>query len=291
MPGRIKAQSSTMTYKFSIITVNYNNKQGLQKTIDSVIHQSFRNFEFIIADGNSNDGSKEIITENAVNFSRFVSEPDNGIYHAMNKGIKMATGDYLLFLNSGDALIDNEVLKRLNDRIDGSSDLYYGDILFEESARTKTIISPDKLTFDFFFTDNLPHQASFIRKSLFDQLFYYNEEFKIVSDWEFLIYAVCKANISYQHLNILVTLYDGKGISSNPGNYQMMYAERDMVMNRHFPAFKDDYLKISLLKQRRVKQFLQIRAHPLAWEILKICIKTILLFIPKKNSKNDQNPN
>jgi glycosyltransferase involved in cell wall biosynthesis len=274
-----------MTYKFSIITVNYNNKQGLQKTIDSVIGQTFRDFEFIIVDGESTDGGKEVITENASHFTSFLSETDNGIYHAMNKGIRMATGEYLLFLNSGDSLIDNEVLAKLNNEIDGAADLYYGDILFEESTRTKKIFSPDKLTFDFFFTDNLPHQASFIKRSLFEQLFYYNEEFKIVSDWEFLIYAVCKANISYKHLNILVALYDGNGISSNSDNYKMMYAERDAVINRHFPAFKDDYAKISLLKQRRVKQFLFIREHSFAWEILKILMKTILLFIPKKEPK------
>lgn len=276
-----------MEYKFSIVTVNYNDRTGLQKTIESVINQSFKGFEFIIVDGNSNDGSKETIDKYAQAITKFVSEEDNGIYHAMNKGIKMATGAYILFLNSGDALIDADVLKKLNDEIDGNIDLYYGDILFAEPTKTRKIASPATLTFDFFFTENLPHQASFIKRELFNKIFYYNEALKIVSDWEFLIFAICKANISYKHLPIVVSLYDGNGISSDSNNYKMMYAERDIVLSKHFPAFKDDYAKISLFKQRRVKQFLAIKQHSVAWEILKVMMKAILLFIPKNKGSND----
>lgn len=275
-----------MINKFSIITVNFNDKQGLQKTIESVIIQGFKDFEFIIVDGNSSDGSKEILEEYANRITKFVSESDKGIYHAMNKGINMATGEYVLFLNSGDSLIDTDVLQKLDNEINGNIDLYYGDILFQESTRTRMITSPEKLSFDFFFTENLPHQASFIRRELFSKIFYYNEGFRIVSDWEFLIYSVCKANISYKHLPILVSLYDGTGISSDSNNYKMMYAERAIVIDKYFPAFKDDYAKISLLKQRRVKQFLHIKEHPFAWEILKLFMKIIILFIPKNKKRN-----
>ena len=281
------AKTTTMIKKFSIITINYNNSQGLRQTIESVINQDFKDFEFLIVDGNSNDGSKEIIQTYADRLTNFVSEADNGIYHAMNKGIRMATGRYLLFLNSGDTLIDNNVLKQVNDAINGNTDLYYGDILFQEPTKTKRLTSPEKLTFDFFFTENLPHQASFIRRGLFDEIFNYNEDLKIVSDWEFLIYAVCKANISYKHLPIIVSLYDGNGISSNSDNYKMMYAERDLVLKKHFQAFIEDYEKISLLKQRRVKQFLTIKQHPIAWETLKVFMKIILWFIPNKKEAND----
>ncbi len=88
--------------KLSIITVNLNNKDGLQKTIDSVISQTFKDFEWIVIDGGSTDGSKELIEKYSDYISYWVSEPDKGIYNAMNKGIKVAKGDYLEFLNSGD---------------------------------------------------------------------------------------------------------------------------------------------------------------------------------------------
>jgi glycosyltransferase involved in cell wall biosynthesis len=276
-----------MINKFSIITVNYNDKQGLQKTIESVIIQDFKDYEFIIIDGDSTDGSRDVIKNHGNAITKFISEPDKGIYNGMNKGIKMATGSYLLFLNSGDAFIDSKVLHNFSREMDGNADLYYGDILFQERTKDRKISSPNKLSFDFFFTTNLPHQASFIRRELFDEIFYYNEEFKIVSDWEFLIYAVCRANISYKHIPILVSLYDGTGISSDPNNYKMMYEERDIVINKHFPAFKDDYTKISLMKQRRVKQFLIIKEHPFAWEILKVFMKIIILFIPRDKRGND----
>jgi glycosyltransferase involved in cell wall biosynthesis len=276
-----------MINKFSIITVNYNDKQGLQKTIESVIIQDFKDYEFIIIDGDSTDGSRDVIKNHGNAITKFISEPDKGIYNAMNKGIKMATGSYLLFLNSGDAFIDSKVLHNFSREMDGNADLYYGDILFQERTKDRKISSPNKLSFDFFFTTNLPHQASFIRRELFDEIFYYNEEFKIVSDWEFLIYAVCRANISYKHIPILVSLYDGTGISSDPNNYKMMYEERDIVINKHFPAFKDDYTKISLMKQRRVKQFLIIKEHPFAWEILKVFMKIIILFIPTDKRGDD----
>ena len=98
--------------KLSIITINYNNLAGLQKTIESVVSQTFRDFEWIVIDGGSVDGSRELIERYANSFSYWVSEPDKGIYNAMNKGIVVAKGDYLLFLNSGDWLCDEMALER-----------------------------------------------------------------------------------------------------------------------------------------------------------------------------------
>src|SRR5215213_3812369 len=98
--------------QFSIISINLNNAEGLQKTFDSVFNQTFTDFEYIIIDGGSSDGSEEIIKENADKFSYWVSEKDDGIYDAMNKGIAKATGDYLLFLNSGDHLLDSSILQK-----------------------------------------------------------------------------------------------------------------------------------------------------------------------------------
>jgi len=279
-----------MNDKVSIITINYNNKTGLQKTIDSVFKQSFKNFEYIVVDGNSTDGSKELLQLNQDKFTHYISEPDSGIYNAMNKGIRMATGNYLLFLNSGDCLADKDVIGKVDHQIDGNYDIYYGDIIFEELKQKRTVIFPEQLTFNFFFTDSLSHQSSFIRKTLFDQLFYYNENFKIASDWEFFICAICKENVPYKHLDILTTVYDGTGFSSTASNYEILYQERNAVLKKNFPAFITDYNQISLLREKRVIQLLYIKNYVVAWKFLKAFIKLILIFLPEISTvKKQQN--
>lgn len=275
---------AVMSDKISIITVNYNNKAGLQKTIDSVTAQIFKDIEFIIIDGNSTDGSKELLLEHQDHFTYWVSEPDHGIYHAMNKGISIAKGDYLLFLNSGDCLADEQVLNKLAPQINGTYDIYYGDIIFERTKNRRKVIFPEKLSFNFFVTDNLSHQATFIKRTLFDKFFYYNEHFRIASDWEFMIYAICKRNASYQHLNLLVTIYDGTGLSSDAANYKTLYEERSISMNKYFPLFVTDYEQLSVLENKRIKQVLAIRKRPLPWKILKVFIKAIYFFLPKNRS-------
>ena len=120
--------------KISIITINYNDKYGLSRTIDSVLNQTYEDFEYIVIDGNSNDGSKEILKNHDLSIDYWVSEPDSGIYNAMNKGIRVAKGDYLLFLNSGDYLCDNDTIHNVAKEIDGGKDLYYGNAIFKRDT-------------------------------------------------------------------------------------------------------------------------------------------------------------
>ena len=103
--------------KLSIITVNLNKAKGLQKTIESVIFQTFTDYEYIIIDGGSTDGSKQIIEQYADKITYWVSEPDSGIYNGMNKGIKVAKGEYCLFLNSEDYLLSNEILQNVRNLV------------------------------------------------------------------------------------------------------------------------------------------------------------------------------
>jgi len=267
--------------KISIITVNYNNKAGLQKTVESVISQDNQHFEFIIIDGDSTDGSKEIIKEHASKFTYWCSEPDQGIYNAMNKGIRQSSGRYLLFLNSGDWLHNNQVIERVNALMNDNHQIYYGDIVYHEAAEFKTVTFPDKLTFSFFYKQNISHQAAFIERSLFYTSFFYNEKYKIVSDWELFTYAVCKQNASYKHLDLIVTDYDGSGISSVSSNHEIQRLEREQSLQKHFPAFIDDYEFVPELKQKKVKLFFHIKRHPIAWKLLKAYLKVTSLFIPK----------
>jgi glycosyltransferase involved in cell wall biosynthesis len=267
--------------KFSIITVNYNNKLGLQKTVDSVFSQDNQNFEFIIIDGNSTDGSKDIIEEHAAKFTYWCSEPDQGIYNGMNKGIRQSSGKYLLFLNSGDWLHNNKVMERMDALINDDHQIYYGDIVYHEAGEFKTVTFPDKLTFSFFYKQNISHQAAFIERSLFYTFFFYNEEFKIVSDWEFLTYAICKHNVSYQHLDVIVTDYDGSGISSMVESHHIQRLEREQSLQKYFPAFVEDYEFVPELKQKKVQLFFHIKRHSIAWKFLKAYMKLISIFISK----------
>ena len=167
----------------SIITVNYNNKSGLIRTLNSIKNQESVFFEHIIIDANSTDGSKDAILlyEKEITFPLYwVSEPDNGIYDGMNKGIKQAHGEYLFFLNSGDTLISNTILQEI--ALDGNKYIY-GNIKYILSEKDYRYITPSEtLDIVYLLKTALPHQACFIHHSLFQKQLY-NTEYKIISDW------------------------------------------------------------------------------------------------------------
>lgn len=225
-----------MSSKISIITVNLNNAAGLEQTIKSVVAQAYP-FEFIVIDGSSVDGSKQVIEKYNSHIAHSVSEKDNGIYHAMNKGIVKATGDYLLFLNSGDTLIGEHALQTMiNDGND--ADLIYGDIIQQEEEVSRDIVFPDKLTFKFFFLNSLPHAATLIKRQLFSIVGNYNEQLKIVSDWLFFMLAINKHNCSYKHVPVFIANFTLGGSSSQ---HERVNKEREQVLKDYFPTFIDDY--------------------------------------------------
>lgn len=229
--------------KFSIITINFNNFAGLQKTMQSIFFQTFREFEYIVVDGGSTDGSVETIQQfnsrclsgSTIQQFNWISEPDNGIYHAMNKGIKMATGQYLLFLNSGDELINNEVLMACANRIEPETELCSG-VLTMVDGEKETIVNPlPELSLYYCMYDGLTHPNTFIRKSLFETYGLYNEKNKIASDWEFFLITAGLHNITYQAINIPIARFYMDGISSNP-NDSTLANEIKYAIERHIPA-------------------------------------------------------
>lgn len=267
--------------KISILTVNLNNLSGLKKTVESVLSQTFKDFEFIIIDGDSLDGSKAYINEVSHQLTKWISEPDKGIYNAMNKGIRMATGDYICFLNSGDVFFENNTLEKVNHKINGNKDIYYGDVMWNQAKRRRVIPAPDKLSFPFLLIHNINHQSCFIRRTLFDEIFYYNENFHIISDWEFLIYAVCKKEVPTQHLNLTICEYDAHGISSDLKNKKEICRDRQLVINKHFPLFDFNFEDVAVLSEKRGKQFLHIRNYKIAYRMLKWFMSLLLIFLPK----------
>ncbi|HEU4495813.1 MAG TPA: glycosyltransferase family 2 protein [Flavobacterium sp.] len=268
--------------KISVITVNYNDRAGLAKTIESVAGQTLTPFEFIIIDGGSNDGSKELIEQNQHKISYWISEKDNGIYNAMNKGIKAATGDFIIFMNGGDCFYNNSVLEETAPELAPEFDIYYGNcykVKSNNSQRLKTY--PEKLNFSFFYSSSLNHQSAFIRRSLFDKYFYYNENFKIASDWEFFVYAICHANVPSKYLNKAIALYDFTGISSNPEFSEIFQNEKNESLQKFFPAFVDDYRNIKELTSKRYLQVQHIKKYKFAFKFLKAVMNLILIFLPK----------
>lgn len=226
--------------KISIISINYNNADGLYKTIQSVITQTYKDIEYIVIDGGSIDGSKDIIEAQKDGIAYWVSELDKGIYNAMNKGIGAATGEYILFLNGGDVLINEDVIFEVVKQ-GLTHDLICGNMIFEREAGVEKWVPADEVTFKTFFHSTIPHPTTLIKRNLFDVVGMYNEAYKIVSDWEFFLLATCKFNCTYRHVDIFMTTYNDGGISSNPQNYETINKEREAVLKIHFPYFIKDY--------------------------------------------------
>lgn len=226
-------------YKISIITINYNNLEGLKKTIESVSSQTWQEFEYIIIDGGSTDGSVDYIESKKELFEYWVSESDQGVYHAMNKGIEKASGEYLLFLNSGDHFYDKSVLKKNQHYLVDFDLVYFNQYVIGE---TKKFVKeyPDTLSFAYFLKDNLPHQATFIKKNIFKKVGLFKEDFKIVADWKFFIDCVCKYNSSYLHVNETLIFFYLGGVSSFPENLAVIYNEKQQVLKSDYQPYLQD---------------------------------------------------
>ena len=239
--------------KLSIITINYNNAEGLRKTLASVASQTYADIEHIIVDGGSTDGSVEVIREYEQSLTsrlsplasnlKWLSEPDSGIYNAMNKGIKMANGEYLLFLNSGDYLVDADTLKNVFADAD-DVDIIYGDRInvWKDGLERNRDSFPDHITGYFLYRGMISHQASFIKSDLFVKYGLYREDLKYGADWEFFLRTFLLYNCTYQHIYQNVVYFDCLGISSVAENNKEMWDERKRVFAETLPAFAEDYM-------------------------------------------------
>lgn len=235
--------------KLSIITVNLNNANGLSKTLESVASQTFTNYEHIIIDGGSTDGSVAIIKEYEQKYNGvpghlyWVSEPDKGIYNAMNKGIKVASGEYCLFLNSGDWLVESKGLGTIFSYNPNEHIVYF-------NIQTQFGIweYPPKLTLLNFIEGTIGHPASIIKRELFEVIGNYNENQKIISDWEFFLYAIVVHKKSYRHHPYTLTFFEFGGVSLNIKNKESQIIAREAVLEELFPRIIEDYTFIKKVK-------------------------------------------
>ena len=264
--------------KLSIITINYNNEIGLTNTINSVLNQSFQDFEYIIIDGNSKDGSKDVILENINRINYWVSEPDNGVYNAMNKGILKAKGDYLLFLNSGDILLNNDVLYKVQLTFDSGFDVFCGNIYFENIEKVRFYKKAEDLNYYRLFKNGIPHPASFINKNLFLKYGLYDESLKIAADWDFFLKIFVVGNSTYNKIDIDISVFYMDGISNNNKYVDLQNHERQIITDRYFKPIinyqliQDEWFEL-YKDNNRFKLFKQIEQS----RVLRLC----LLFIMK----------
>lgn len=226
--------------KLSIITVNYNDAEGLERTIQSVISQTYHDYEFIIIDGGSTDGSVDVIKKYESHIDNWVSEPDGGIYPGMNKGLHKAKGEYVNFMNGGDRYHSEDVLEKIF-ALETNAEIITGahaeNGLRNVGKRGVTMLDLYKWAID--------HQASFIRRDVALR-HPYDEKYRIVSDWKFFIEALIFDNCSFYYTDTIVVDVDMKGISNT--NYTLDMQEREAVLRELFPerVLKDYQLLASI---------------------------------------------
>ena len=217
----------------SIVTVNLNDAAGLERTLRSIAAQTFTDREVIVVDGGSTDGSAGVVRAHASVVTSFSSEPDEGVYDAQNKGIRRARGTYCLFLNAGDALASDDALAKV---LAGppAEDVVYGDVVFEETdgRRRRPERMPDAITLPFLMRTNLPHQATLVRRALFDRLGPYDTTLRSAADYEFVLRAIVVHGATTRHVSVPLAVQVLGGLSSRPESFAKLRAERKLARER-----------------------------------------------------------
>lgn len=254
----------------SYITINRNNAPGLEKTLKSVSDQTFKEFEYIIIDGASTDGSVEVIKKYEAEFAhlKWVSEPDTGIYNAMNKGLRMASGDYIQILNSGDCLAAPDMVERMLTALEkaGNPTILYGNMVkcFPDGRRwVDKSFEGREITMLDMLSGTLNHDSAFIHRDLFDKYGYYDESLKIVSDWKWYLQAIVLGDEKPQYVDIDATLYDMSGISET--NKELDQTERKQVLEQLLPkAVLADYERYAF----PMEQIQRLQRHSWAYKLV-----------------------
>ena len=262
--------------KLSIITVCRNEEAGIAKTAESIVRQTWQDFEWIVIDGASTDGTLGKLKPYAGRIGRLVSEPDSGIYNAMNKGIRLAQGEYLIFMNGGDAFHHPEVLEEVFSK-NPDGDVLYGDVILDNGGEQTKCEYPSSIKSPLWFANRcISHQGAFIRKELFNRYGMYDETLQIVSDWKhWIIFSL--NGCSFRHIGGYVAVCDGMGITET--RHDETRREQTSIINTYFHAGELDNLNrdaiiiwyklfgliplVKLKKKRRKTRYLLFGIIPL----------------------------
>ena len=275
--------------KLSIVTINYNNAEGLKKTLASVTSQTYRNIEHIIVDGGSTDGSVDIIRDyESDNHSSvhpltiiWSSKKDKGIYNGMNIGIQRATGDYIQILNSGDLLAAPEVTERMMNALHNTSNIthqtsipiLYGNMIKKDYNTGKIIGKSGKVEYSLrqYFSSTMNHDCCYFRRDLFETYGLYDENLKIVSDWKWFLQAIGLGQVKPVYVDIDVTIFDASGISET--NLSLRNQERRQVLEELLPpAILADYDKYAF-PTTQIDRLKKYHLWPLVYFVERVLFK------------------
>ena len=249
--------------KLSIVTINYNNRAGVRKTMESVFAQTCKDFEYIVIDGASTDGSAEYIRAHADQLTYWVSEKDTGIYNAMNKGVRAAKGEYLLMLNSGDFLVDDRVIERILPELDGT-DIVQGNTI--EGQKRNRGYGKSDISFLDVQRGHFLHQASFCKRDLFEKYGYFDESYCYVSDTIFFIKTLGYGGATFRYVDIDIADFDLTGCScTNDKRIRQQHWQEEKRMQRElFPGRLYEYCCDS---ERKVRLYDELKSNPLIWRM------------------------
>ena len=245
--------------KISIITVCYNAKDTIEDTFLSIFSQTYKNVELIVIDGGSFDGTLEVINKYRDKISHFVSESDEGIYDAMNKGIDYVTGDFVLFLNANDVFYDNEVLQKVVDALYKNHDVefLFGEADYiSEDKKTSRIQTYEEITNDFaILANNICHQSIFYKKSLFDRFGKYSNDYKIYADWAFNLKCLVENKVAAIYLPTAICKFQLGGACSSSNAKNNCKIDKNLLIVRYFDKYKFLIKSVSFFKLKLRKLY------------------------------------
>lgn len=216
-----------------------NERERIEQTLLSVITQTYKNRELIVIDGASTDGTLEIINKYKKDITHLFSEKDDGIYYAMNKGISLAKGDYLIFMNGGDRFYDKDVLLNVFNNKSISEDIIYGNVcyIFPLSGKTSINCPPEKINRLYLTNNTINHQSTFFRSTLFAQLGGFDTKYRIASDYDFYIRAIFIHKCSIRHIPLTISYFYKDGISNTGETKLVTKNETIQIQKYYFPKF------------------------------------------------------
>lgn len=212
--------------RFSIITVSYNADSTIRRTIESVLNQDFDSFEYIVVDGSSTDRTTDILAEYIVDARfKYYSEPDNGIYDAMNKGLRLASGDFLIFMGADDIFYNQQVLSSINNRIKHNDKVYYGNVIL---SKENQVYNGEFRKWEWGY-QNICHQSIFYPLCVYKN-YVYDERYKLVADWVYNL-TLIKDHVNFDFIDVIVSVYNTDGISSIKNDNLFLKNRKQLIVD------------------------------------------------------------
>lgn len=257
--------------KITVITACYNAANDLEATIKSVLMQTYKDVEYIIVDGLSNDGTADILSRYKDFASLIIREKDNGVFEAMNKGVRAATGELLFFLNAGDVFYNEFVLEHIAKRYSiVDADIIFGDVvLFNPATGYNFFKDHTMVDKRYFYFNTLCHQGVFVKKSLFDRFGCFVENYKIAGDYEWFLRTIFRNGARLHQTDLIISVFKFGGISSRPELDALHRQERKEVQKQYFSRFETLFFENSVTDKNLAGRLLNISLYKLIRKIFR----------------------